>query len=106
MILEVAIGSVAVVMVASLAVADRIHKRLVHQQNQILTDTAQNPGSMKAAILERRRILERDRAEFLPVAQRNESREVRLGASARITEIDNLLLKLAEDESKIPPDET
>jgi hypothetical protein len=88
MIVESIVLGLTVITCSSLWLSDRVHKR----ESELDVD----PKSVRAAIAEKRRVLERDRAEW--------ARMFRTSAFAvkRAADIDRRLLALADEESRIP----
>lgn len=80
-------GSVAGITFASLVFADRIHARMVNQENKLIPT--------RESIAEKRKTIERQRAELsAAVSPTNENARV-------ILQLDERLLALADDEARV-----
>lgn len=91
MIVESLIGAAALIVVSSLVLADRVHKRVMAQE----TDDPR-----RATFVERRRILERDRSEWHQML-RSSDKEARTRATLEMKEIDKALVALAKEEAAL-----
>lgn len=93
MILVPLLASATAITLGAFWLADRVHRRM-HE-----LDVADDPATQerrRVATDEKRRILERDRKEWL-VGLALEDRDLRIGATRRIGEIDKQLLELADE---------
>lgn len=97
-------GSLTVITVAGL----RFAKWAISQESQALADPGEDEVERKErralrreAILEQKRILERDRSEWVPLLNKEMSAQARLQATKVIKEIDDKLMALAEELKRL-----
>jgi hypothetical protein len=85
-------ASLALTVYASLLFADKIHKRMIEDERW---EPPARPT--RASIVEKRRVLERDRKEWVETLNNHGE----TGATLAIEQIDKRLLALADEEARI-----
>ncbi len=93
MIVESLIAGVSLVLISSLVLADRIHKR-------VLEDERYDPDKRKASIAEQRRILQSQRDAYWNSFNKLDSQLERTTMWSAIRSLDEQLIKLAKEEGE------